>query len=294
MMYKPSDYFSQHCVEELKQYISKMLDKCGLYYRIFARSKSDESTLKKLQKKGYSHESGYLMQDFIGIRIALYYFDDIEICKEIIRKHFSVVDISVTTHDPATFKPERLNIVCKIPDTTLNSINSNLWTSFPIDQTFEIQIRTIFSEGWHEIEHDIRYKSNTDWKTQSDLSRNLNGILATLENCDWSIVAITNDLSYREYKERQWANMIKNKFRIRLKDDELNDEIKKILDEDQNFAKSLYRADRKDFIIFLSEMSTTIPINVNNIIYLFNHLHAHNELINAITPAAFYKVLNYS
>ncbi|MBK7959276.1 MAG: hypothetical protein IPK03_14995 [Bacteroidetes bacterium] len=28
-----------------------------------------------------------------------------------------------------------------------------------VDSTFEVQLRTILSEGWHEIDHDLRYKS---------------------------------------------------------------------------------------------------------------------------------------
>nr|WP_255419996.1 MULTISPECIES: hypothetical protein [Parabacteroides] len=27
-----------------------------------------------------------------------------------------------------------------------------------IDSTFKIQVRTTLSEGWHEIEHNMRYK----------------------------------------------------------------------------------------------------------------------------------------
>ena len=287
MIKQPSMFISQHSVDELSQRVSKLLSKCGLYYRIFARSKTDESTLEKIERKKYSHQKEYLMQDYIGIRIALYYLDDIEICKEIICKHFEVVDISVTNHDPATFLPERLNIVCKIPIETLREVDSTLWTQFPVDQTFEIQIRTIFSEGWHEIEHDIRYKSETNWDDYSDLSRNLNGILATLETCDWSIIAITNDLAYRQYKEKDWPNMVKNKFRIHLQNGDLNETIRKTLTEDANFAKTLYRCD-----INYSSMNNKLPLNINNIIYLHNYLYAQNARIAEITPDVFYKLIS--
>ena len=121
------------------------------------------------------------MQDYFGIRVALYFHDDIPICKEIIKKHFQVVGESITKHDSKTFSPVILNLVCNIPEDTLSLIDSNLWRDFPFDQTFEIQIRTIFSEGWHEIDHDIRYKCKEDWAQHQDLDRNLNGILATLE-----------------------------------------------------------------------------------------------------------------
>lgn len=292
MIKKPSAYFSQHSVDELSQRLNKLLCKCGIYYRIFARYKTDESAIEKIKRKRYSRETGYLMQDYIGIRIALYYLDDIEICKEIICKHFKVIDVSVTNHDSATFLPERLNLVCEIPHETLRSIDKSLWAEFPIDQTFEIQIRTIFSEGWHEIEHDIRYKSETNWDEHADLSRNLNGLLATLETCDWAIVAIIGDLAHREYKEKKWPNMIKNKFRIHLQNGEINENIRAILNDDSDFAKSLFRCDRKDFILYLSSMQATLPLNANNIIYLHNYLYAHNPRVAKVTPEAFYKLVS--
>ena len=50
-MRKPSTYISESIVEEITQTINSKLDKCGLYYRIFARSKTDESIEKKMAKK---------------------------------------------------------------------------------------------------------------------------------------------------------------------------------------------------------------------------------------------------
>ncbi len=59
-----------------------------------------------------------------------------------------------------------------------------------IDDTFEIQIKTMFFEGWHEIEHDMRYKGEELWKNYKGFSRYFNSILATLELCDKSMVTL--------------------------------------------------------------------------------------------------------
>ena len=45
-----------------------------------------------------------------------------------------------------------------------------------IEPTFKIQIRTVFSEGWHEVEHDLRYKCKDDWEGCELYSHTLNGI----------------------------------------------------------------------------------------------------------------------
>ena len=66
----------------------------------------------------------------------------------------------------------------------------------PIDATFEVQLRTISFEGWHEIEHDMRYKSpygDDFWR--EDLSRTLNSVLANLELCDWTTLNVFEKLA---------------------------------------------------------------------------------------------------
>lgn len=288
---KPSDYSSDLAVDEISKNIKKVLDKCGLYYRIFARRKSDDSTTKKLAAKPYCCETGYLMQDYIGVRIALYFHDDIIICKEIISKFFNVVGESITKHDSKTFSPVILNLVCKIPEDALSLIDPELWENYPFDQTFEIQIRTIFSEGWHEIDHDIRYKCKEDWEQHQDLDRNLNGILATLETCDWSIVALINDLAYREYKGKQWPEMLKNKLRIHLSDYNLGAHISQLLNNDNDLAKSIYRFDRQELLVYLSGLKTKLPLTANNMVYLINHLFIHNVEVEKVTPTALYSIL---
>ena len=85
-----------------------------------------------------------------------------------------------------------------------------------IDDTFEIQIKTMFFEGWHEIEHDMRYKGEEIWKNYSGFSRYFNSILATLELCDKSMVTLFEDLGHSLYKSGRWSDMIKSHFRLKL------------------------------------------------------------------------------
>lgn len=272
-------------VTGLEKAISNTLNKAGIYHRIFSRPKGASSVLEKIERKGYPTKDGKILQDIIGVRIALYFADDVEICRQIVESNFEAIGTEATKLDPKIFEPERLNIVCKLPDVYVDQILPDLWTKFPIDKTFEVQIRTVFSEGWHEIEHDIRYKSESDWNTQADLSRNLNGILATLETCDWSILTIIDDLAYREYKNRQWASMLKNKLRIHLAEATLDTEIIRIFDASPEIAKSFFRIDRKALLLFLScEMKKTVPLKLSNIVYIANLLYVREPKIEKITP----------
>lgn len=291
-MKKPNAYASDSILNELVKFLESKLDKCGLYYRLFARYKTDESIKRKLAAKNYSHETGYLMQDFIGIRIALYFCDDIPICRELILSSFDVLNISETRHSSQTFEATRLNLVCKIPDQFLELFESHLWTQYPFDKTFEVQIRTVFSEGWHEVEHDVRYKCKEDWVPHADLDRTLNGILATLENCDWSILALVKDLAYREYKSGQWSEMMKNKMRIHLANTKLSDAIISVFNGNTALAKKFYRCDRQEILLQLLHNKLRFPLTADNMIYFINTVSVNSPEISEITPPQFLRFVD--
>lgn len=70
----------------IERRIRSILDKTGMYYRIFSRQKSEDSIIKKLneKKKVYS-EDGKKMQDFVGVRVVFYFKDDINAFLGILR-----------------------------------------------------------------------------------------------------------------------------------------------------------------------------------------------------------------
>lgn len=175
-----------------------------------------------------------------------------------------------------TFSPMRLNMVCQMPENVSASLSSGLW-EFPIDKTFEIQVRTIFSEGWHEVEHDLRYKNKSDWADHMDLSGNLNGILATLETCDWAIINVLDHLAYQKYKKRDWDSMMRNHLRMHLENTPISPAIIDIFNEDNEFAKNFFRVDRKLILLELSSPKMfLLPKRIDNIIYFANELMIKN------------------
>lgn len=268
---------------DIERILRDRLDRCGLYYRLFGRVKTKLSIIKKIDNKKYSENRK--MQDLLGFRIALYFKDDISICRQTIKDIFVVDNESVDSENVDLFKPNRLNIVCKIPE-EYNMIDQTIFSKYPIDNTFEIQIRTVFSEGWHEVEHDLRYKCQPDWEPYLEYSRALNGILATLETCDWAIVNLFDNLSYRHYKNQDWKAMITNKLRIRLSNPDISPDILDIFNNNQEIAKQFCKIDREEFILFLAKSNIKIPLTINNIIYAINGLYIHAKLIEKLAPEA--------
>ncbi len=270
-------------IKELENEIKNYLDKCGLFYKVFSRIKTADSIVEKLMEREKRGVAEYKMQDFIGIRIVLYFKDDIKLCEKIIKQHFSVLNISRDNEEPDIFRAQRINYVCDLPLNIKSQIEDKIW-DYKIDTSFEIQIRTIFSEGWHEIDHDFRYKCKDDWQEFEDDSRTLNGILATLENCDWAISSLFSQVAYKHYKNEQWIPMLKNVFRIRIANYEQMEAILVYFNSHKDVAKQFYRIDREEFLVWLSDIKNRIPLSLKNIVYLVNVQQIHDEYITSLIP----------
>ena len=278
--------FSNTLRKDVVEIISDKLSNIGIMYRIFSRNKDKESLNNKLRKPKYSE--GYKVQDALGVRVVLYFNDDIPIVHKILSEVFRERDKDQSIDPKRTneFSAIRYNIVYDIPDCILSKEPGYKKETVQqlIDSTFELQIRSVLSEGWHEVEHDLRYKSPGDWDSYNEESRQLNGIYATLETSEWTMIKVFEELAYKHYKNKNWQAMFRNKFRIRMNNHELDSEINVFLNENIDFAKQLYRVSREDFIIKLAANNFTLPLTLNALIYSCNLLCIKNRNFIKITP----------
>ncbi len=269
--------------QDLRRIISDRLEQCGLYYRCFSRTKTYESMARKFELKDLSEE--HKLQDLIGVRINLYFDDDVDICRDIMAQTFDVIEWSTSKRSEDEFKPAKLNGVFRLPGYLKSEISPQTW-EMCIDDTFEIQIKTMFFEGWHEVEHDMRYKGEELWSHYPGFSRYFNSILATLELCDKSMVTLFEDLGHALYKSGRWTDMIKSHFRLKLGEAQLYPEVEQILNEDMvrsdNLAKQIFRTPRPILIGQLLSRTRHVPINVNTIIALLNESVFHDERLTDV------------
>ena len=272
-----------YILETMAGSLTAGLEKAGIYYRLFQRTKTAASTRSKLKAKNY--QDGKRMQDLFGIRIALYFQDDQALCRRIIEDRFSVVSVTEDRHDATTFSPTRLNFICKLPMQLRQMVPPEIYDEYPIDTTVEIQLRTVFSEGWHEVEHDLRYKAKSDWEGSADLSRALNGIFATLITCDWSMLNIFDKLTDRKYREKDWDAMLKNKLRIHVEEEPLSGALCDLLNTRSDIAAELYQIDRSGLLDFLTDgRFEAPPLTLNNLVYITNALFMHHPEITDMAP----------
>ena len=269
---------------DLKRIISDRLEQCGLYFRVYSRIKTASSMAHKFELKEYG-EGKKKIQDLVGVRVNLYFDDDVDICRKIMEHTFEALEWSTSERGEAEFKPTKLNGVFRLPEYLKNEISADTWEMY-IDDTFEIQIKTMFFEGWHEIEHDMRYKGEELWSHFPGFSRYLNSILATLELCDKSMVTLFEDLGHALYKSGRWSDMIKSHFRLKLGDASLYPEVEELLDKDleqvDNLAKKIYKTSKWTLVEQLIKRGRKIPINVNTIIALLNDSQFHDSRLTAI------------
>ncbi|GGX29696.1 RelA/SpoT domain-containing protein [Undibacterium squillarum] len=275
----------KHTAEKLRRNVESILQRVGILCRVFARGKDDKSLEKKLSKeKGKYSIGGKLIQDAIGIRVAVYFSEDVEIVAALLHKEFTHKEASSTVDLPRNdqFAVTRHNLVFQVPSEDMADMQRDIG-KLPIDCTFEVQLRSILSEGWHEVEHDLRYKSKENWVGQDDLSRALNGIIATIETSEWTMRKIFDDLAYRNYKSKKWAEMLHNRIRMRTAPN-LSEELCLLFNSDPDIAKSLFRLNRKELIFFLNQLRPTLPLTLDNVVYVWNHLKISDERIKKLTP----------
>lgn len=266
------------------------LNNAGIYFNSTSRIKSESSLLHKLETGKYSmQEGGRKIQDIIGIRINLFYLEDMDICEKILEETFLLDNWSKTKNEENKFEAQKCNGVFRIPSKYLRNIPASVWNK-PFDQTFEVQLRTVLFEGWHEIEREMRYKyklgsdsKETDlWTGHEDLSRVMNSIIANLELCDWSIMQIFNSIHDSQYKEKNWENAIRSKYRLRITQDPLKPELREYLDNNPDIVAQFHTVSKRELVEILLNKKYHKELTPDRVIYLINKEIVHNEYISRL------------
>ena len=263
--------------------ITDSLTRSGLMFRIFSRVKADYSVNKKIKSKYAGTKSK--LHDMIGIRIVVYFQDDVDV----LALYYSVGDVvkkAIDELDSSTFCPQRLNITSRIPSEMVDDFVSALPEDIRdyIDTTYEIQIRTVFSEGWHEVEHDLRYKCKKDWEGCEPYSRALNGIIATLESAEWNMKGIFADLARQNFAHSNYTAMLRNKFHLRFTSPALSESLNNYLKENRHLAEAALNADRLIVVYTMLTHKADFDLTFDNLFYLINRIEMMDPDVMAMEP----------
>ncbi len=272
------------CIEEE---ISSKIRRSGMMFRIFSRVKAEESLRHKIMFKDKKYLEGKAkIQDMLGMRIVLYFPDDVEALSIFLGSN-DIVKSSVDEPDISTFCPQRLNLTKNIPERFVEDFRKGLPEDLAqyVDNTYEIQVRTIFSEGWHEVEHDMRYKCKQDWVGCEQSSRTLNGMIATLETVEWGMKSLFHEMSQRNFRQGNFRAMLRNKMRIRFADNDFSPEVSDFLQSHHDVAERLLEVDRVVFVLSMLHQEKDIPLTFDNVVFLANNIDIQNEELTKIAES---------
>ena len=270
--------------DRLQQDLTRQISKSGLMFRLFWRVKTIESIRHKMRIKGDSYLKGKAkMQDIIGLRIVVYFPDDVEVLSTYLGCG-DVVKESIDTPDDSTFRPQRLNITRILPAGYIDDFRNALPQEYAdvIDSTYEIQIRTIFSEGWHEVEHDLRYKCKEDWVGYESQSRVLNGVIATLETAEWSMTSLFQSMAHENLIRGNYSSLLRNKMRIRLKSENFSQPVADYLSLHPDVMRRFVDSDRMVILLTLIIHDRQLPLTYDNVLFLVNRLDLGDSGLQAL------------
>lgn len=149
------------------------------FLSISYRVKAFDSFFQKIERKNYTDPFNE-NEDFCGLRIILYYLEDIERVAKIITSNFQVQEQQdkSSKFEENEFGYRSNHFIIKIkPEWSVTPNYDGL-----SDVKVELQLRTVLMHAWAEIEHKLGYKN--EQQIPKNLRRKLFLMSAKLEDAD--------------------------------------------------------------------------------------------------------------
>jgi ppGpp synthetase/RelA/SpoT-type nucleotidyltranferase len=194
-LYDTSKFSFNRLKENLEDALKIFLDDINIpYLAVYGRVKSFESFYEKIATKNYS-DPFKQTEDFVGIRIILYFPNDIDSVEKLINEKF-LVEQSENKSDKLEINEFGYRSHHCIIKVVRNWCETPNYRGLE-DYKSEVQIRTVLMHAWAEIEHKLQYKSKE--QVPKELQRKLFLLSAKLEEADQQFEDIKNkSLEYQE------------------------------------------------------------------------------------------------
>ncbi|WP_066759365.1 GTP pyrophosphokinase [Crocinitomix algicola] len=189
--YKDKRPFYERFTNKLSELIEELIRANKIdYHLIDSRTKEIKNFQEKIIRKQDKYNSLEEITDLSGIRVIVYYPDDIDAIIRIIQDEF-LLDEENSVIKGAEFNPNEFgyrssHIVIKLSD---NRISLPEWTSYQ-EFNCEIQIRTVLQHAWASISHALQYKTTRD--IPINLQRKLFQLAGLFEIADDQFIEIRN------------------------------------------------------------------------------------------------------
>lgn len=179
--------------EKVKGLLQDILHIANVRYQVVEhRTKEVPSFREKITRanKQYSNPLQEIT-DLSGLRIIVYYSDDVETVCKLIEREFNV-DKNVSIDKGTLLQPNEFGYRSVHYIVSLSATRNKLpeWQSYK-DLTAEIQVRTVLQHAWAAISHALQYKNEQD--VPSIFRRRLSRLSGLLELSDEEFSDLRND-----------------------------------------------------------------------------------------------------
>jgi putative GTP pyrophosphokinase len=176
--------------DRLKELITELLRINDVkIHLIEARTKTVESFSEKIRRPGKSYQNPLdELSDLSGIRVIVYYQDDVENVAKILSQELKVVESEVS-HQPSKYSPDQFGYISLHYVVKLTAQRTKLpeWKIYKAFRS-EIQIRTVLQHSWAAVSHALQYKHESDVPKQ--LRRKLYRLAGLFELADEEFVSV--------------------------------------------------------------------------------------------------------
>lgn len=155
-----------------------------------SRTKKYDSIDDKIKRKNIQNFREEIL-DITGIRIILYYQDDLDSVEQLINRNFNV-DNENSVNKENLFESNEFGYLSRHYIVQLTEERTKLpeWTKFS-NLKAEIQVRTVLQHSWASISHELTYKKKYD--IPKELSRKLFRLAGLFELADEQFLEIRNE-----------------------------------------------------------------------------------------------------
>ena len=183
---KKHSHFTSMLAELLK---SLLISSEIKFHVVESRTKTDTSLVEKIKRK--ENENIDEITDLSGIRIILYYQDDVDKILELIKDNF-IIDQKNSINKAELYTSNEFGYLSVHYIVSLNKKRNTLpeWQANSKLKA-EIQVRTVLQHSWASISHELTYKKN--YEIPKELQRKLFRLAGLFELADEQFLKIRDE-----------------------------------------------------------------------------------------------------
>ncbi|MED4649906.1 hypothetical protein P9293_21480 [Bacillus inaquosorum] len=231
------DYLNhRESLETAGETIAKILRSHSLAHSVRMRIKDPEHLIEKLVRKKIKNKEFTFdlknykekITDLIGLRVLHISKKDAEGIDHFIREHWPLREATIYYREGDFIQPELMQrFECKQHEASYRSWHYLIEYNLTQIKTYtaEIQVRTIFEEGWSEIDHKLRYPYYVDDVILNNQLQVLNRLAGS---ADEMVDSIQENLSYISEMDKKQKELKKEREEIKKELEELRSTIEQM------------------------------------------------------------------